>query len=328
MTISEHLVTVVIPAFNARSTIDETLRSVRSQSHEKLEIIVVDDGSTDGTSAVVREHALIDPRVRLVTQENAGVAAARNTGWRSAQSEFVAFIDADDLWAPRNIERQLEALLAAGRNTGLVYSWYALIDVSSRIRTKSAPVYFSGDVLNELFEGNFIGNGSAILVRRESLLSTNGFESGLHARGAQGCEDLLFYCRVAENFRFAVVPEYLVGYRYSPDNMSSDMPRMLRSWLIVMDEMEGRYPDRRGALTYGLRNYGGYLLHQATTKGRFGYFLSILVLLIQRDPLLGIKVLSHDLPRSLVRAIRRRLEGERDRVLHPTVAPFPIGDPG
>lgn len=131
-----HLVSVVIPAYNAESTIDDTLRSVRGQTHRELEIIVVDDGSTDRTTSVVKAHAAADGRVTLIAQENAGVAAARNAGWQSARSAFIAFVDADDLWAPSKIERQLEVILRGGLRVGLVYTWWALIDEHNCIRRK------------------------------------------------------------------------------------------------------------------------------------------------------------------------------------------------
>src|SRR4051812_29793927 len=108
------LVSAVIPAFNAERTINDTLRSVRSQTHRNLEIIVVDDGSTDRTRSIVEEHASRDSRVTLISQVNAGVAAARNVGWQSSHSEWIAFLDADDLWAPTKIEKQLEVMIAGG----------------------------------------------------------------------------------------------------------------------------------------------------------------------------------------------------------------------
>ena len=104
------LVGVVVPAYNAAATLDETLRSVRAQTHRALEIIVVDDGSLDDTAAIARRHAAEDERVRVLCQANAGVAAARNAGWQSSRADLIAFIDADDLWAPTKIERQLQAL--------------------------------------------------------------------------------------------------------------------------------------------------------------------------------------------------------------------------
>jgi glycosyltransferase involved in cell wall biosynthesis len=327
MSTSTHLVSVVIPAFNAGATIDETLRSVRSQSHEPLEIIVVDDGSTDDTLAVAERHADQDPRIKIMRQGNAGVAAARNVGWQAARAEFIAFIDADDLWAPSKIERQLQVMIDGGERTGLVYSWYAWIDAKSRVNVKSDPVYHAGEVLDYLFEGNFIGNGSSAMVRREALVAANGFESGLRASGAQGCEDLLFYCRVAEAYHFAVVPEYEIGYRYLPNNMSSDMTRMFRSWMLVADEMAARHPDRVALLDRGISNYARWLLRRALIGGRLGYFASVLALLGRRNLLLAVKVVALGLPRDIASAAWWMSRGLRHRELRRPPPSFLIGDP-
>jgi glycosyltransferase involved in cell wall biosynthesis len=302
------LVSVVVPAYNAFATIDETLRSIRSQSHEQLEIIVVDDGSTDDTVVVAQQHAAQDPRIRIIRQDNAGVAAARNRGWQGARADFIAFVDADDLWAPANIERQLQALIAGGEKTGLVYSWFTVIDAESRTLFKNTPCFHAGDVLDDLFAGNFVGNGSGVMVRREALVAANGFDGQLRATGAQGCEDLLFYCRVAEAYHFAVVPEYLIGYRYLPENMSSNMPRMLRSWMLVSDEMAARHPDRTKRLKLGLQDYSVWLLQRALTGRKFGYFAACLMLLVRRDPLLAMKVLAFKLPGDVLTVMRWRLE--------------------
>ncbi len=117
----------MIPAYNAEATIDDTLRSVRSQTYPHLEIIVVDDGSSDRTTSIVNAHAAVDGRISLISQKNAGVAAARNAGWQFARSALTAFVDADDLWAPTKIEKQLDVILSGGLQVGLVYTWWALI---------------------------------------------------------------------------------------------------------------------------------------------------------------------------------------------------------
>ncbi|MDA9444696.1 glycosyl transferase family 2 [Bradyrhizobium sp. CCBAU 51745] len=321
------LISVVIPAFNASATIDETLRSVRSQSHRELEIIVVDDGSTDDTVAVVQRHLVQDSRVTIIEQRNAGVAAARNAGWQAARADFVAFIDADDLWTPRKIEQQLQALLKAGERTGLVYSWYDWIDADSRVSARSDPVFHAGEVLDYLCQGNFIGNGSSALVRREALIAAKGFESGLRASGAEGCEDLLFYCRVAEAYHFAVVPEYQIGYRYLPNNMSSNMPRMFRSWMLVADEIMARHPERTALLDLGFRNYARWLLRRALTGGHLCYFISILGQLFRRNPLLALRVAVHDVPRDTVLEVRWKWRHQRRKVVRPPASLFAIGDP-
>ncbi|MDA9508692.1 glycosyl transferase family 2 [Bradyrhizobium sp. CCBAU 11386] len=325
---AEHLVSVVIPAYNAERTIDETLRSVRSQSHCHLEIIVVDDGSVDDTIVVAERHAAQDSRIRIIRQKNEGVAAARNRGWQHACSDLIAFIDADDLWAPTKIELQLEALVSAGEQTGLVYSWYALIDEKSRVIMNGEPAYCAGDVLDYIFSGNFIGNGSAVLVRRQALLAANGFESGLRTAGAQGCEDFLFYCRVAETYQFAVVPDYLIGYRFLPENMSSNLPRMMRSWMLVIDEMILRHPDRVASLQSGLRNYGSWVLVRALTSGQLRYFAKSLYLLSQRNPTMTLKLLVCDLPRESFIVVKNKLLALRKREHRKSRLFFSIGNPG
>lgn len=282
---SAELVSVVIPAYNAVATLDDTLRSVRAQTHEALEIIVVDDGSRDETAELARRHAAADARVRVVEQANAGVAAARNTGWAQARSDFIAFVDADDLWHATKIERQLAAL-KADPAAGLAYCWYKVIDADDNIIDESDTNRWAGDVFDRLCVSNFIGNGSAVLVRRAALEHAGGFESGLRAAGAQGCEDYLFALRVAEKYAFAVVPDYLVGYRHLPDNMSSNMARMLRSWMLAVDEMKARHPDKARLLMKGLVFYVTWLLHKAL-YGRPDQIRPVLAQAYAYDPMLA-----------------------------------------
>jgi glycosyltransferase involved in cell wall biosynthesis len=211
MSNDDTLVSVVIPAYNAQATLDETLSSVRAQTHQTLEIIVVDDGSTDGTHALAERHAAADARIRVLHQANAGVAAARNAGWQHSRAEFIAFVDADDLWAPTKIERQLLALIAGGPRAGLAYCWTARLDASGRVTRCYGGIQHAGDVLPEILRSNFIGSGSNVMVRRQAALDVEGYDRRLRDAGAEGCEDWLFSSRVAETYRFTCVPEVLVG---------------------------------------------------------------------------------------------------------------------
>jgi glycosyltransferase involved in cell wall biosynthesis len=323
------LVTVVIPAYNAAATLDETLRSVRSQTHHALEIIVVDDGSTDDTRIVALRHAAADDRVQVVTQVNAGVAAARNTGWRRARAELIAFVDADDLWAPMKIERQIQALQAGGSRVGLVYCWFARIDREGTIIGMAKGERYEGMVLDRIFVGNFVGNGSSILIRRQALIDAQGFDSCLRAAGAEGCEDFLLYCRIAENYHYAVVPEHLIGYRCLPNNMSSKRSNMLRSWLLVRDEMIARHPDQRDTLRVGLRSYGSWLVRDMLASAGPGELPLLLLVLFRRHPLIAAKVLLKDVPLALIGTCRAWLR-ERYQQERPVTAGsgcrFPVGD--
>jgi len=314
------LVSVVIPAYNAAATIDETLVSVRAQTHTNLEIIVVDDGSTDGTAAIVERHAADDRRITLLRKANAGVAAARNHGWARAAADLIAFLDADDLFAPTKIEKQVAALAAGGETCGLAYVYHARIDIETNIIEQCAPYPAEGYVLDELMRYNFIGNGSSALVRRAALIQANGFESGLRAAGAEGCEDIMFYCRVAESFRFARVPEFLLGYRDLPNNMSSNVPRMLRSYSMVIEEMSAKYPEKRRIIQHGLYYYGKWLTQRAIYGRRPGRLAPALSTLVRHQPRVafmllvrGFPGLAYDAARDLAQLLGRKLRGEVKR---------------
>jgi glycosyltransferase involved in cell wall biosynthesis len=283
-----HLVSVVIPAYNAEATIDDTLRSVRSQTHRNLEIIVVDDGSTDRTTSVVKAHAAIDGRVTLIAHENAGVAAARNAGWRSARSALIAFVDADDLWAPSKIERQLDVILSGGLQVGLVYTWWALIDDHNRIRCKVQGRDIAGDVLEQTLMGNFVGHASSPLIRRQALVEAGGFDSGLRDAGIHGCEDLLLYHRIARRYHFGLVPDHLTGYRVASGRMSSDRPRMLRSFKMVGNEMKLEHPESAERVDRGTRMYLIFLIGEALGSRNFKQALHLLALWVPEHPLDGV----------------------------------------
>ena len=270
------LVSVVIPAYNTANTINETLHSVRAQTHANLEIIIVDDGSKDDTLSIAQSHAEADSRVRIVCKPNGGVASARNLGAEHAKAEFLAFVDADDLWAPTKIELQLARLKAGGPEMGLVYCWSSIIDADSRVTALTLGAQFEGVVLPELLTNNFIGNGSCALVRRAAFEKALGFEPALRAAGAEGCEDILFYSRVAEHYLFGVVDDFLVGYRMLPDSMSAYAPRMMRSWILMHQEILSRHPELEGQLRRGTFDFAIYMMRRAIFRKQFNQVAGIL----------------------------------------------------
>jgi glycosyltransferase involved in cell wall biosynthesis len=262
-------VSVIIPAYNAAATIDETLMSVRSQSWRELEIIVVDDGSTDDTGKRVVRHMAEDARVRLIQQPNGGVAVARNRGIAEASADLIAPVDADDLWRPTKIEKQLSRLCRAGEAVALVYTWFATIDEQGRIIAQDNSSDEEGDVLRRMCKGNLVGNGSSPLMRKTAVLEAGGYDPGLRAQRAQGCEDLKLYFAIAERHRFAVVREHLTGYRWTPENMSSDGRKMLRSYDLVMTPLRAKYPQYRAEFEWGRAFLIGWLFDRAVRYGGF-----------------------------------------------------------
>ncbi len=218
------LTSVVIPAYNAELFIERTLRSVLRQTHSNLEVIVVDDGSTDKTRVIAEAAATTDDRVRIISVPNGGVAKARNIGIAEANGEFVAFLDADDLWHPTKIELQVTAM---SRGSGdyqpaAVYTLSRTIDTDDRVTGNGNRVLLSGYSFARHLYARPVGNGSSILVRREAAIVAGGFDPTWAARGIGGCEDLDFELRIAAKYPITAVGLYLVGYRQYPGNMSSN----------------------------------------------------------------------------------------------------------
>lgn len=226
------LVSVVIPAFNAAATIARTIASVQAQTLQDLEMVVVDDGSADATCALVQGLAGADPRIRLITQANAGCAAARHAGILAATGTFVAPLDADDIWHPAKLERQVAAIRSGGARIGLVYNWFRRIDGNDIVVPGSPAPHVEGRVLHRHLEWNFVSNGSTPLVPR-ALAQAVGVFQPVAGPGRQGCEDYLFQLRIARTHAFACVPAWLTGYRLSPGSMSHQVERMIRAHLAT-----------------------------------------------------------------------------------------------
>lgn len=267
----EPLVSVIMAAYNARPYVAHTCQSVLAQTHTRLELIVVDDGSTDGTGEVVEALSEADPRVRLLTQANSGVAAARNAGIAAAAGEFVAPIDSDDVWAPAKLARQVGRLRDAGPDAGLAYCWWAWIDQAGHILDRSPRWQIEGFVLPKLVEVNFTGSASVPLFRRAALDVVGGYSVDLRERGCQGCEDWDLALRVAERFAVAAVPAVLVGYRRRRDSMSAACETMWESQAQVMRELASRQSGLTPAAIR--RSRGQFALHLAGISFWSGQYL-------------------------------------------------------
>ena len=242
------LVSVIIPAYNAQRFLPMTLSSARAQTYPNIEIIVVDDGSTDATPEIAEAAARVDKRVRVIHQRNAGVAAARNRGIAEARGEYVAPLDADDIWHSRNVALQVEALRAAGPGAALSYAWFVSIDQYGRFLgfCRSNRLCLSRELVSGLMAGNFIGNGSSTVMRRSRVEAVGGYDPSLRTRGGEGCEDYALHLALAERWNFVVVPQHLIAYRRHAAAMSRESGRMARSGAIVLAELRRRRADLRG----------------------------------------------------------------------------------
>ena len=169
------LVTVAIPAYNAQSTLDETLLSVRRQSHRDLEIFVVDDGSKDATVTIAQRHADEDARVTVVHKLNGGVSTARNAALDRATAPLFACVDADDVWHPEKITAQIATLRNGGPSVLLSYTWFADINETSHILSTAEPNE-EGTVIARMCRGNLVRNGSSPLMLTHALREVGGWD--------------------------------------------------------------------------------------------------------------------------------------------------------
>ncbi|MBB3464950.1 glycosyltransferase family 2 protein [Rhizobium sp. BK377] len=243
---AQPLVSVVIPAFNASIYIERTLRSAMRQTYTALEIIVVNDGSTDDTAKLVEQIAITDSRIRLLTTPNRGVAAARNTGIDASSGPFVAFLDADDLWHPTKIEKQVNALTRLSPRWAAVYALHYIIDENDDIIRPGTSDIAKGYIYARHLNFKYIGNGSALLVRRDVALEIGGFDSSYAQADIGGCEDLDFELKLAARYYMEAIPERLVGYRKYPGNMSSNYARMGQGVLEVIKRSIAANPQLPG----------------------------------------------------------------------------------
>ena len=281
------LVSVIIPAHNASATIERTLRSVIAQTYAHLEIIVVDDGSNDDTAAIVERVGREDSRIILLRQPNEGVATARNRAIAHAYGEFVAPLDADDIWHPRKLEKQITVMTDGGETIGLVYCHSRHIDERDIVVSWDGPqTNARGDVYARLVLANFIGNASSPLIRRRYLQEVGGYDPSLRARAAQGCEDYEVYLAIAERWEIDLVPEYLVGYRTAEGGMSRNHLNMARGWKIIMAEVRNRHPELPHRLFRWARgNYYRWLGLSCLERGQVRWGLYYLAIALVCDPL-------------------------------------------
>lgn len=218
------LVSVIIPNYNYERYLREAIDSALGQTYPNIEIIVVDDGSTDDSRQIIESYGR---EIRAVFQQNQGVSAARNSGVVQSKGEFVAFLDADDIWLPEKIESQV-ARFEQDRDLGLVHVWIVDVDAD----TCEIEPHLDGKegwVAEALLLGEPViyGGGSGFLVRRTVLDDVGVFDTNLSTSA-----DWDIFVRIAIKYRFGIVNRILLKYRIHDSNMHQNVERMEREILI------------------------------------------------------------------------------------------------
>ncbi|MFD3396210.1 glycosyltransferase family 2 protein [Alteromonas macleodii] len=234
-------VSVVIPCFNNRSTIGDAIQSVIDQTFPVHEIIVVDDGSTDNSVNFLPQRF---PMVKLIKQPNMGVSKARNVGIQRATGEWVAFLDADDVWLPEKLGHQFEKL--EGRKWSHTNSFYFGYNQSGDTKRSDLSPLEGGDIFEALLTENFLGT-STILIKRELLLKVGGFDENIRA-----LEDWKLWLDIAADNPISYIAKPLVKYRVTPGSTSRNARAV--------------YPYHRQLISYALSKAKGKQARLSTLK--------------------------------------------------------------
>lgn len=232
------LFTVVMPAYRARETVAAAIASVLAQTETRLELVVVDDGSPDDTVAMAETAAAGDRRVRIVRQANCGPAAARNAGIQYGTAPFLAFLDADDRWAPDTLARHA-AHFHAEPSVGVSFARICFFDPSMTAGGRISAHVPALTLARSIGE-NPLCTASNLVVRRDVFEQAGGFDTGLtHA------EDQEWVARVLATTGWDVrgIDAVLVDYRTSAGGLSADLTRMRDGWRRMIERVRTHAPQ-------------------------------------------------------------------------------------
>ncbi|KEP71187.1 glucosyl transferase [Thioclava dalianensis] len=266
---------IVVPTFNSSATLGETLDALRTQNFRDLEIIVVNDGSTDDSVEIAQRHAARDGRVRIVEQPNRGLAGARNSGIAAARGAVIGFCDADDRWMPGKLAAHVAHLRAAPL-VGLSYSGSVLIDQAGKPFGHAQKPRLRDVTTAHVFKRNPVGNGSAPVFRREALEAIAwrpAFETQrdwVFDETFRQSEDIECWLRfgLSTDWLIEGVPGLLTEYRVNATGLSARTEAQLASWERMVSKLRPRDPaffarHEGAARAYQLR----YLARRAISSG-------------------------------------------------------------
>jgi glycosyltransferase involved in cell wall biosynthesis len=227
-------VTVIVPVYNSVHLLPAALETVFNQTFQDFEIILIDDGSTDGSLELLKTY---ESRARVLTQTNSGASSARNKGIAMAHGEFIAFLDSDDLWDPKKLEMQV-AVFRENPETGVCFTDCLYFDATKEWdgNFRRYP-NLNGMVFDALLVDHFVST-SAVMVRHDCLKDVGVFDETLI-----GCEDYNLYLRLAQKYPYRFIPEPLVKLRCHEGNLSNNLPQMCRDEISNLDKIAEMFPE-------------------------------------------------------------------------------------
>ncbi len=217
-------VSIIMPVYNAEKYLALAINSVIDQSYKDWELIIVDDGSTDSSAEIIHKFLQEDIRIVYLFQKNKKQAAARNTGIKHSKGQFVAFLDADDLWAPEKLQAQVEAI--QNNEVDLCFSGGVIVDEVGRFQNTYPTIFgeFSGEeIYKRMYEFNPIPIMSVLV--KKYVIDTVGFQD--ESSQIVGCEDFDYWLRISViNATFLGLDKNLFSYRTNPEGTSRGILQM------------------------------------------------------------------------------------------------------
>jgi glycosyltransferase involved in cell wall biosynthesis len=250
---SKPLVSIVIATYNMARYLPLAIKSVLDQTYSNIEVLVVDDGSTDDTAGAIAPF-LADHRVRYCIQENKGQAAAKNHGVQKSRGEYIAFLDADDTWTPNKLDVQIP-IFDRSTFTGIVYSRVRYMDENGRHLGVADNELFRGRVSGALLIRNFIGFGTTV-IKRECFDRLGAFDETLR----MGI-DYDLWLRFSTNYEFDYVDQPLLNYRVWAGQMSKNSRDRYLNGIEIMKHFLRTFPgvvDRKTEREAWAHTYVGF----------------------------------------------------------------------
>lgn len=238
---SNPTVSVVMPVYNTAKYVQEAVESVLAQTFADFELLIIDDAGTDQSIELCRQYD--DPRIRIISQNNRGLAGARNTGIRNAKGQIIGLLDSDDLWESDKLERHV-AHLRRSPNVGVSYAASRMIDDDGQLlRTVQRPKLRKVGA-RDVFLRNPIGNGSAPIVRKVvfkdiAILNPDREELDYFDESFRQSEDIECWCRIAltTRWRFEGLAGSYTRYRINEGGLSANVVKQFETWSRVRDRV-------------------------------------------------------------------------------------------
>ena len=282
--IEHNLISVVIPNYNRENLIVEALESVKAQDYRPIELIVVDDGSTDNSVTVVKDWIKNNESKNfyglLIEQENKGGNVARNTGISYASAEYIAFLDSDDLWKPGKLSKQLDVLINEV-SAGAVYCGLEHVEAqTAKLISTSNRTYAQGNILSQILISDITAPTSCYMVKSKVFKKVGSFDEELQAR-----QDWDMWIRIASKYNIFAIEENLVSYRHHTGERTASNPQKeINAYARIREKYKSLLLDQDASVrkkadsAYYKRMARVYFHHKISRSKAFKYYVKAIAL--------------------------------------------------